>query len=69
MKVTKLGCVMACKNLGTWLATTWAFVDIQGNLYPFIYALMLYAFISIPTDLYLLNKAHEGVVNNKKVEE
>jgi len=59
MKITTLGIIQAFKNLGLFLAT-YVIADIQANPTKFLFALIIYACISIPSDLYLLNKAHEG---------
>ena len=56
---------MALKNLGLWLGTTFMLVDIQANPTAFVYALLIYGLVSIPTDLYMLNKAHENGVKEK----
>jgi len=63
MQVTALGVIMALKNLGLWLGSMFLLADIQANPLAFLYALLIYALVSIPSDLYMLNKAHE---NGKK---
>lgn len=56
MKVTKLGIILAAKNLGTWLATM-AFTDVMGNPAKFMWLLAIYALINVPSDLFLMNHA------------
>ena len=51
---------MCLKNLGLWLSSTYVLADIQANPTAFLYAFLLYLLITIPSDLYLLNKAHES---------
>ena len=58
MKITTLGLIQAVKNVGVFLST-FLIMDIQADPTKFIYAFIIYACISIPSDLYLLNKAHE----------
>jgi len=60
MEITTLGIIQAMKNLGLWITTTYTLIDIKANIEAFLFALLLYALISIPTDIYLLNKAHES---------
>lgn len=60
MKVTTLGIITALKNFGFWLSTTWLLVDIQANLAMFIYAVIIYVLVIVPSDVYMLNKAHEA---------
>ena len=59
MKITKLGIVTAVKNVGVFLAT-YTFSGIKADPQTFIYALLIYACVSVPSDIYLLNKAHEN---------
>lgn len=59
MKVTTLGVIQAVKNVGLWLGTTYTLVDIEANPMAFLYAFIIYICVSVPSDLYLLNKAHE----------
>lgn len=65
MKVTTLGVITAMKNLGFWLMSTWLLIDIQVNFMGFVYALLLYVLIVIPSDLYLLNHATESAKKAK----
>ena len=58
MKVTTLGVIQAVKNVGLFLAT-YTIAGIQANPEQFAFALLIYACVSIPSDLYMLNKAHE----------
>jgi len=59
MKITTLGVIQALKNIGVFLGTYYV-ADIKADPVKFIFAFIIYACISIPSDLYLLNKAHEG---------
>lgn len=56
MKVTNLGMVLAAKNLGTWLATM-SFTNARENPSLFLWLLLIYALINIPSDLFLMNHA------------
>ena len=58
MKVTTLGIIQAMKNLGVWLAT-WTIAGIEAEPEVFFYALGIYVLVTVPTDMYILNKAHE----------
>lgn len=58
MKVTTLGVIQALKNVGIWLAT-YTVAGIKADPQTFIFAFAIYALITIPSDLYMLNKAHE----------
>jgi len=58
MKITTLGIIQALKNLGLWLGT-YTFLGIQADFQKFLFALLIYGCVSVPSDLYLLNKAHE----------
>ena len=59
MKITMLGVITALKNLGLTFLMAWSITDIQANPEAFIYAFIVYALVSVPSDLYLLNRAHE----------
>jgi len=54
MKITKLGIIVALKNIGSFL-TSYTFLGIKADPYQFLYALLIFALISIPSDLFLLN--------------
>ena len=54
VKITVYGVVLALKNLGVWLGQ-YTIAGIRIDTPEFLYALMLYMLISIPTDLLLLN--------------
>jgi len=58
MKITVLGVIQALKNLGMFFMA-YQVADVKADPAVFLYALGIYALVSIPTDLYLLNKAHE----------
>jgi len=66
MQLTKIGVIMALKNLGLWLGSMFVLADIQANPLMFLYALLVYALVSIPSDLYMMNKAHESGMKEKK---
>ena len=55
-KITVYGVVLALKNLGIWLGQ-FTIAGIQMDSPAFYYALIMYAMVSIPTDLLLLNHA------------
>lgn len=65
MKVTILGVIQALKNLGMFFVA-YQVADIKADPITFFYALGIYALVSIPSDLYLLNKVHEDA--EKKAE-
>ena len=58
MKVTTLGVIQAVKNVGLFLAT-YTIAGIKTNPEQFAFAFLIYVLCSVPSDLYLLNKAHE----------
>mgnify|MGYP001171160579 CR=1 FL=1 len=58
MKITILGVIQALKNLGMFFVA-YRVADIRADPITFVYALGIYALVSVPSDLYLLNKAHE----------
>jgi len=59
VKVSIYGVVMAVKNLGIWLSQ-YSIAGIRADKPAFFYALLIYAFVSIPSDLLLLNHAVES---------
>jgi len=59
LKVTTLGIIQAIKNIGVFLAT-FSIAGIEASPERFFFALLVYACVSVPSDLYLLNKAHES---------
>ena len=59
MKVTTYGIVFALKNLGTWLAS-YTVAGIKTDPQSFVFALTIYALVSVPTDLLLLNHLSES---------
>lgn len=59
MQITTLGIIQALKNIALFLGT-WLIADIQTDPIRFIYAFIIYILLTVPSDLYLLNKAHEG---------
>ena len=65
MKITGYGVVLALKNLGIWLGQ-YTLAGIRMDSEAFFYALLIYVFVSIPTDLLLLNHLSQ---NQKEVEE
>lgn len=50
--------IQALKNLGMFFVA-YRVADIKADPITFFYALGIYALVSVPSDLYLLNKAHE----------
>lgn len=60
MKITKLGMITALKNIGLTFFMVYQVSDIQADPMAFLYAFFIYCIISIPSDIYLLNKAHEN---------
>lgn len=67
MQITALGIIQALKNIGLFLST-YVIADVQANPEKFIFAFVVYACISIPSDLFLINKAHESAENGKEEE-
>ncbi len=59
MKITMLGIIMAAKNLGLWLSTM-AFTDVVNDPSKFLWLFLIYALVSVPSDLYLMNHASKG---------
>jgi len=59
MKITKLGIITALKNIGVFIGA-YTVSGIKADPTQFMLVLGCYALISIPSDLYLLNKAHEN---------
>ena len=62
MKITQLGVILACKNVGLWL-TSYTVSGIKADPQSFCLALMIYGLISVPSDLFLMNKAEEKGTN------
>ncbi len=56
MKITRLGIILALKNLGTWLATM-SFTNIREDPDLFLWVFLIYALINVPSDLFLMNHA------------
>lgn len=54
VKITVYGLVLALKNLGIWLGQ-YTIAGINVDKPAFLYALLIYVCVSIPTDLLLLN--------------
>jgi len=67
MQITTLGIIQALKNIGLFLST-YLIADIQANPEKFIFAFVIYVCISVPSDLFLINKAHENAKNGQKEE-
>jgi len=59
MKITVLGVIQALKNLGMFFVA-YQVAEVKADPLTFFYALGIYALVSVPSDLYLLNKVHEG---------
>ena len=64
MKIAILGIIQALKNLGMFFAA-YQLADIRADPVAFLFALGIYALVSVPSDLYLLNKAHEDAKKEK----
>ena len=56
LKITRLGVITALKNIGLFVGT-YTFLGVQAEPLKFLWALLVYTLISVPSDLYLLNKA------------
>lgn len=56
MKVTGYGVVLALKNLGIWLGQ-FTLAGIRVDSQAFMYSLLIYCLVSVPTDILLLNHA------------
>jgi hypothetical protein len=63
MKITKYGWIFALKNIGTWLAS-YTIADIRIDPSSFVYALIIFIFINVPSDLLLAN--HLSTESKKK---
>jgi hypothetical protein len=60
VKVTKFGVIMALKSLGTFVIATFpSFHAASVSWGEFVYQVGIFALISVPTDLYLLNHVSE----------
>lgn len=59
MKITKLGLIQAFKNVGLFLAA-YQLSGIQADLTSFIFNATIFICISVPSDLYLLNREKEN---------
>ena len=62
MKVTKEGVVLALKNIGVFVAS-YTVADVK--LESFWFALLIYALIAVPSDLYMLNRIQHKEANKK----
>lgn len=65
LKLTTTGVILALKNLGIWLAS-WSIAQVKADWTQFTYAFVVYALISIPTDLFLGNHLSEKAIGAKK---
>ena len=54
MKISKLGIILAMKNLGMWCAS-WPIMQIEIDPKRFLWGLLVFAMINVPTDLYIAN--------------
>lgn len=59
-KLTVYGVVFALKNLGIWLGQYTA-AGISADKPAFMYALLIYLCVSLPTDILLLNHMSESM--------
>jgi len=55
VKVNERGLILALKNLGVWLAS-WTASGIRADPWQFLLALAIYSLVSVPSDLYLMNR-------------
>lgn len=55
MDITKKGIILAIVRLGSWLGT-FTIAGITSDYPQFFLALMVFALINIPQDLYLMNR-------------
>ena len=62
MKITKEGVVLALKNIGVFVAS-YTVADVK--LENFWFALLIYALIAVPSDLYMLNRIQHKEANKK----
>lgn len=54
IKITLEGVIITLKNIGVWLAS-YTISGIKSDPQSFIFALLIYALITVPSDLYALN--------------
>ena len=54
MKITKIGIILAVKNLAFWCAS-WPIMQIEIEPNRFLWGLVLYAMFNVPSDLYIAN--------------
>jgi len=66
MKITTLGIILALKNLGTWLMTTWQFPAVRADPAAFMWAFLIFALINVPSDLFLANHLVDKEVKKAK---
>jgi hypothetical protein len=68
MKITTMGAILACKNLGTWLATM-SVTNVRQDPTAFLWLFMIYVLINVPTDLLIANHLTEqGAKKVKKTD-
>ena len=51
--------IQTLKNLGVWLAS-YTLADIKVDQSSFLYALLIYTLISVPSDLVILKVVNDG---------
>lgn len=56
MKVTTLGIITTLKDVGVYLASV-SFMGIKADPYQFLYGLVVFCLINIPSSLFLWNHA------------
>jgi len=59
IKITVYGVILALKNLGIWLSQ-YTVAGISADKPAFLYALLIYVCVSLPSDLLILNHAQES---------
>jgi len=68
LKITTLGVILALKNMGTWLMTTWQFEAVREDPALFIWGFLIFALINIPSDLFLANHLTDQAVTKALAE-
>jgi len=61
-----MGIILALKNLGTWLYTTWQFQAVREDPADFMWAFLVFALINVPSDLFLANHLVDREVQKAK---
>lgn len=64
MNITEQGLIMALKNIGVFLGTH-VLTDIKGDPYTFLFQLVVFCLINVPTDLFMLNHFSDKLKGDK----